>query len=116
VSGSIACLDAAYAETAASAACALFPAWDAPAPGRVLTWRQGAAAPYEPGAFYKRELPLLLAVLAQAARLPTTVVIDGYVRLDAERRPGLGAILHEAMGRCIPVIGVAKTSFGDAPS
>jgi len=114
VRGAIACLDAAYADAAASAACALFPAWEAATPARVLTWCQGAAAAYEPGAFYKRELPLLLAVLAQAEHPPATIVIDGYVWLDGERRPGLGAILHEALERRIPVIGVAKTSFGDA--
>jgi deoxyribonuclease V len=114
--GSLACLDAAYSETAAGAACALVPAWAAPAPAAVLTWRQGAAAAYEPGAFYKRELPLLLAVLEQLRRPPATIVIDGYVWLDGQRRPGLGAILHEAMGERIPVVGVAKTVFGDAAS
>lgn len=114
--GTLACLDAAYAEASASAACALFPTWEAAAPAEVLTWRQGAAAAYEPGAFYKRELPLLLAVLAQAEHPPATIVIDGYVWLDGQRRPGLGAILHEALERRIPVVGVAKTSFGDAAS
>jgi deoxyribonuclease V len=113
---SIACLDAAYSETSAAAACALFSDWDAAVPDRVLTWRQGAAAAYEPGAFYKRELPLLLAVLGQLDCPPVTVIIDGYVWLDGERRPGLGAILHEALARRIPVVGVAKTSFGDAAS
>jgi deoxyribonuclease V len=114
VTGAIACLDAAYAEAAASAACALFPAWEAAVPAQVLTWRQGTAAAYEAGAFYKRELPLLLAVLGQAEHPPATVVIDGYVWLDGERRPGLGAFLHEALGRRMPVVGVAKSSFGDA--
>jgi deoxyribonuclease V len=112
VTGALACLDAAYADAAASAACALFPAWDAATPAQVLTWRQGAAAAYEPGAFYKRELPLLLAVLGQAELPPATVVIYGYVWLDGERRPGLGAFLHESLGRRMPVVGVAKSSFG----
>jgi deoxyribonuclease V len=111
----IACLDAAYSQTSASAACALFPGWEA-ATARVLTWREGAAAAYEPGAFYKRELPLLLGVLGQAEHPPATIIVDGYVWLDAARRPGLGAILHEALAGKIPVLGVAKTSFGDAAS
>jgi deoxyribonuclease V len=112
----IACLDAAYTETAATAACALLPAWDCAKPADVLTWRQGAAAAYEPGAFYKRELPLLLAVLEQAKHQPAAVVVDGYVWLDGEKRPGLGALLYEALARSVPVVGVAKTSFGDAAS
>jgi deoxyribonuclease V len=114
VTEAIACLDAAYSPTSASAACALAPAWDAATPAQVLTWRQAAAAAYEPGSFYKRELPLLLAVLGQVKGALSAVVIDGYVWLDGERRPGLGAILHEALPERIPVVGVAKTRFGNA--
>jgi len=114
VTNTIACLDAAYSPTSASAACALALAWDAATPAQVLTWRQGAAAGYEPGSFYKRELPLLLAVLGQVKGALRAVVIDGYVWLDGQRRPGLGAILHEALPEPIPVVGVAKTRFGDA--
>ncbi len=116
VSDSIACLDAAYSDTSASAACVLFPAWEAATPVDVLTWRQGAAAAYEPGSFYKRELPLLLAVLGQIGRSPGTIIIDGYVWLDRDHRPGLGAILYRALAERTPVVGVAKTSFGDASS
>jgi deoxyribonuclease V len=111
---SIACLDAAYSNTSASAACALFPAWDAAIPAQVLTWCQGVAATYEPGLFYKRELPLLLAVVEQTKRPPAIIIIDGYVWLDDNRRPGLGGILYKALAERIPIIGVAKTKFGDA--
>jgi len=111
----IACLDAAYSETSAGGACALFPTWDAAEPVHVLTYRQGVAAAYEPGSFYKRELPILLAVLNQLERPPETVVIDGYVWLDGDRRPGLGAFLYEALAQRTRVVGVAKTSFGEAP-
>jgi deoxyribonuclease V len=109
----LACLDAHYADSAASAACVLFAAWDAAEPLQVLTTRQGAAAAYEPGAFYKRELPILLAVLDRLGQPPGTVLVDGYVWLDGGR-PGLGARLHEALGGRIPVVGVAKTAFAGA--
>ncbi|GGM85727.1 endonuclease V [Dactylosporangium sucinum] len=68
-------------------------------------------APYEPGAFYKRELPALRAVLEGTAPLEL-IVVDGYVDLDPDGRPGLGAHVHDALG--IPVIGVAKTAFRTA--
>ncbi len=110
----LACLDAAYADGAASAACVLFSAWEAAAPLQVLTTRQGAAQAYEPGAFYKRELPLLLAVLDRLERPPGTVIVDGYVWLDDGGRPGLGAMLYRALGERIPVVGVAKTQFAGA--
>jgi deoxyribonuclease V len=114
VCGSIACLDAAYSNSSASAACALFSAWDAAIPTQVLAWRQGVAADYEPGSFYKRELPLLLAVLEQTDHPPAIIIIDGYVWLDGNGKPGLGGILYKTLAERIPIIGVAKTKFGDA--
>jgi deoxyribonuclease V len=66
---------------------------------------------YEPGEFWKRELPCLLAVLQSLEAPPQTVVIDGYVWLDGNARPGLGARLYEALGRTTGVVGVAKTAF-----
>src|SRR4051794_29500186 len=68
-------------------------------------------APYEPGSFYKRELPAIRAVLAGVAPV-SLLIVDGYVDLDPQGRPGLGAHVHAALG--IPVIGVAKTSFHTA--
>jgi deoxyribonuclease V len=68
-------------------------------------------APYQPGKFYRRELPPIRAVLANAADLDL-LIIDGYVTLDPDGRPGLGAHAHAEFG--IPVIGVAKTRFAPA--
>jgi deoxyribonuclease V len=70
-----------------------------------------AAAPYRPGEFYLRELPPLRAVLAGCGEL-SLIVVDGYVDLDPDGRPGLGAHVHAEFG--VPVIGVAKTAFRDA--
>jgi deoxyribonuclease V len=69
-------------------------------------------APYQPGRFYARELPALQAVLADLGHPVSLVIIDGYVDLDPQGRPGLGAHLHAHLG--IPVIGVAKTAFRTA--
>jgi len=68
-------------------------------------------APYQPGEFYRRELPPMRAVLAAVDDLDL-LVIDGYVTLDPDGRPGLGAHAHAEFG--IPVIGVAKTRFAPA--
>jgi deoxyribonuclease V len=73
--------------------------------------RLAAVAPYEPGGFFRRELPAMLAVLAGAGDLDL-VIIDGYVDLDPVGRAGLGARLHDQIG--VPVIGVAKTAFRSA--
>jgi deoxyribonuclease V len=70
-----------------------------------------AALPYQPGQFFLRELPPLRAVLAPVRNLGL-LVIDGYVDLDPDGRPGLGAHAHAAFG--VPVIGLAKTRFRTA--
>jgi len=67
---------------------------------------------YEPGEFYRRELPALRAVLDGLAGGLGQLIIDGYVDLDAAGRPGLGAHAHAEFG--VPVIGVAKTAFHTA--
>jgi len=68
--------------------------------------------PYQPGRFYARELPALQAVLADLGHPVSLVIIDGYVDLDPQGRPGLGAHLHAHLN--VPVIGVAKTGFRTA--
>ena len=89
-------------------------------------WTDGAArwlnvvnvadvAPYQPGEFFRRELPCLQKALASAPEKPSTIVIDGYVWLNDSGRPGLGARLFQTLGESTPVIGVAKTRFHDAP-
>lgn len=82
--------------------------------GRVVsehTARLNRVAAYQPGQFYLRELPAILAVLETTDRLDL-LVIDGYVSLDPAGRRGLGAHLHIRTG--IPVIGVAKSWFATA--
>jgi deoxyribonuclease V len=68
-------------------------------------------APYQPGEFYRRELPPIRAVLADVDDLDL-LIIDGYVTLDPDGRPGLGAYAHEEFG--VSVIGVAKTRYASA--
>jgi deoxyribonuclease V len=75
------------------------------------TVRLSDVARYRPGAFYLRELPALRAALADSGHLDL-LVVDGYVDLDPDGRPGLGAHAHAQFG--VPVIGVAKTAFRSA--
>jgi deoxyribonuclease V len=105
------CLDVDYGAAGVTAAGVGFDAWtDAVARIEIVVRSFAPAAPYQPGAFYERELPHLLAVLARMPELDG-VIVDAYAWLGADR-PGLGARLHEACGRV--VIGVAKTAFAGA--
>src|SRR5262245_60602331 len=107
----IACVDVDYRDSEAVAACVLFADWTDETPAAELVERVVGVQPYVPGQFYRREMPCLLAVLNRLPQPPELVVIDGYVWLAGEDRPGLGAHLYEALGRRIPVVGVAKTQF-----
>lgn len=73
--------------------------------------------PYVPGAFYRRELPCIRALLGTLDERPNIVVVDGYVDVGPGR-PGLGRHLFDAMtlGGSVVVVGVAKTAFAGAPA
>jgi deoxyribonuclease V len=108
----ISVLDVAYAAETAGVACVLADGWQAPAPAAEISKRVACTpAKYEPGCFYKRELPLLRTLIDDLAFRPAVFVIDGYVWLGEENKPGLGAHLFESLGRAIPVVGVAKTPY-----
>ena len=88
--------------------------WEAGSALGEFTHRDGPAADYAPGEFYKRELPLLMSVLGMLPTRPDIIVIDGYVWLGVEDRKGLGAHLFGALGGASAVVGIAKTKFHDA--
>jgi deoxyribonuclease V len=109
-------LDVQYTENRAQAAAVLFGAWTDAIPTRVCTLPLENIAPYESGAFYKRELPCLLAILQTILEPIDCLVVDSYVFLDMNGKLGLGARLYDALEQQIPVVGVAKTEFLGAPS
>ena len=105
-------LDVAYFGTQGHAVAVAFTDWTTAEVTAVYSATLDQVPPYEPGAFYKRELPCLLAVLAQVElAVVSCLLVDGYVTLGAEARPGLGQHLYQALGSRLPVVGVAKTRF-----
>lgn len=110
----IVCVDVDYREAEVVAAAVGFEAWtDERASVELVVTSDAPPAPYEPGRFYRRELPHLMRVLALLSPAPTAIVIDGYVWLGAGN-PGLGAHLHAALGETTPIIGVAKNAYAGA--
>ena len=69
---------------------------------------------YVAGKFYQRELPCLLEALKDLTDIEC-IVVDGYVWLDVETHKGLGLHLYEALEKKVPIVGVAKTKFGNTP-
>jgi deoxyribonuclease V len=110
----IGCVDVDYRAREVVAAYVEFRDWADAAPTfESVTRTDGAPPEYESGAFYRRELPYLVAALAALTAPPRIVVVDGYVWL-APGRPGLGAHLHAALGGSVEVVGVAKRRFAGA--
>lgn len=112
----LACVDVAYSPEQAAVGCVLFQDWTDATATLEVTRQCPAADAYRSGEFYRRELPCLMAVLDELQSHIRAVIVDGYVWLDADGTPGLGARLHAALGARIPVVGVAKTAFRGAPA
>ncbi len=110
------CLDVQYTHNQALAAALLFKDWSDSTATRAVTLPIADVLEYEAGAFYKRELPCLLAVLGTIIEPLEYIVVDSFVFLDSSFKHGLGARLYMALEQKIPVIGVAKTDFIGAPS
>ena len=94
----------------ARAACLVFERWESSSAAERVVVTTRVTAEYVPGEFFKRELPPLLTVLGRVATSLDVVVVDGYVWLTG-KGAGVGAHLHEALGRAVAVVGVAKTAW-----
>ncbi len=110
---SIFAIDVDYRKEYALVAGVMFKHWQDSMPVEQFAIPVHDIAEYEPGAFYKRELPCILKLLNKLDELPEFIVIDGYVYLDGTQRAGLGKHLHDAIEGKAIVIGVAKTRFKD---
>lgn len=113
-------VDVAYRDddrgTHARAAGVAFSAWTDERPLDEVVVALDDIAPYEPGAFFRRELPCIRAALEATRKkghVVTLIIVDAYVDLappDAKHpRPGLGRVVHDELG--VDVVGVAKTRF-----
>lgn len=106
----IVCVDVDYRTEGAVAAAIWFRGWNAAVAETQATASFTHVADYEPGEFYRRELPCLLGALEKGP-VADIVVVDGYVWLEPGKK-GLGAHLYDIIVR--PVVGVAKTRYASA--
>ena len=105
-------IDVGYDENKANAASLSFENWADSSPTDSKKILLENIADYEPGKFYLRELPCILESLNQYdLDKMDTIIIDGFVWLNSEKKPGLGAHLFEKLEHKIPIIGVAKRKF-----
>ena len=103
-----AALDVHYTREKAFAACVVFNTWHDSEATEIYRKSVSFPSRYQPGRFYERELPCLLAVLKHSKHQYSTIVIDGFVHLKKPAVKGLGAHLYESLPYSTVVIGVAK--------
>ncbi len=105
-------IDVHYREKIAKVVSIEFDQWEDKEPTKINIIDIEGVADYEPGAFYKRELPCILKILKESDLTKVkAIIVDGYVILNDDKKAGLGMYLYNELGKKIPVIGVAKTSF-----
>jgi deoxyribonuclease V len=109
----LACLDVNYHETIGVAAAVTFRDWSDASAVDEKVLQLSDIQPYQPGQFFRRELPCLLAVLKTLPPVEI-VIVDGYVWLDRASKPGLGGHLYHALKERVAVVGVAKSRFHGA--
>jgi deoxyribonuclease V len=104
--------DTYYYDTNAKTVCLAFEQWTDAVESHIYSQIKNGILEYEPGAFYKRELPCILSLLDTISfDNIAAIVIDGFVYLDDNGTIGLGGHLYKALNEKIPVVGVAKTNF-----
>lgn len=109
-------IDVQYLNESAHVAGITFNSWEDEEAQKEYTSFVKKVESYEPGFFYKRELPCILALLEEFSLKPNVIIIDGYVYLDGNDRPGLGKRLYDVLVDKPEVIGVAKKSFASLES
>jgi len=110
------CVDVHYTDNRACAAGVVFDDFESAGIIREYVRTFGQVDAYLPGHFYKRELPVILELLREIEYDLEIIVIDGYVWLSPDLRPGIGAHLYNSLQEKSAVIGVAKSVFKDASS
>jgi len=104
--------DTYYFENKAKTVCVSFKNWLDKTPFSIEEETIENVADYEPGAFYKRELPCILSLIKKYnLNEIELIIVDSYVLLDDNGKLGLGGHLFEKLNKSIPIIGVAKSGF-----
>ncbi len=104
--------DTYYFDNKAKTVCVSFENWSDNIPAQIYSETIEGIADYEPGAFYKRELPCILSLIKQIdLKQVNYIIVDSFVVLNDNGKLGLGGHLFEALNKKIPIIGVAKSGF-----
>lgn len=108
----IVAIDVHYRDEVAKVVAIEFNQWSDQIPKNIHVEYLEEISEYIPGEFYKRELPCILSILNKIdLEQVELIIVDGYVQLGEQGKPGLGMHLYESLDQEIPIIGVAKRGF-----
>ncbi len=94
--------DTFYKERNAKTVCIAFEEWTSTTTA-IYSETISNVEEYEPGAFYKRELPCIASLIKKIVLQDIeAIIIDGFVVLDDNDKPGLGSYLFEMLEKKIP--------------
>lgn len=68
----------------------IFTSWSSNEAEKQIVKSVSGTAPYEPGMFYKRDLPCIHSLLEDVRESLETIVVDSYVSLGGSGTKGLG--------------------------
>ncbi|MET4083688.1 deoxyribonuclease V [Pedobacter sp. UYP30] len=105
-------VDVYYYNTKAKVCGIIFKDWEQQDIEKIISLTLSNDNEYISGEFFKRELPCILKLLEKVdIQKIDTIIIDGYVYLNDQKKLGLGGYLYHSLEEKIPIIGVAKSSF-----
>jgi deoxyribonuclease V len=108
-------VDVDYRDQEAIVAGILFHNWTDEIPLREYLISCQVPDDYMPGQFFRRELPCIGELLTHINNELECIIIDGFVHLGSEMKPGLGMHLWDMLEQKVVVIGVAKSPFKNSP-
>lgn len=108
-------VDVDYRDQEAIVAGILFHNWTDEKPLREYLISCQVSDDYMPSQFFRRELPCIGELLTHVNTELECIIIDGFVHLGKEKKPGLGMHLWDMLEQKVVVIGVAKSPFKNTP-
>ena len=108
-------VDVDYQDDCATVAGVAFESWLDEAASSTFVSQLTDVGEYEPGRFYRRELPCIQRLVCEHKLTPACFVVDGFVYLDGVAKAGLGKHLYDSLETKVPVVGVAKRPFKGIP-
>ena len=90
-------VDVDYRDRGASIAGIAFENWEDENESGIFKSQLHGIEEYVPGEFFRRELPCILKLIQEHNINPDIIIVDGFVHLAGQNKPGLGMHLYNVL-------------------